>query len=523
VSSVTVLQSIPRTTTWETLQKSRNLAAVASLAGGLISLNAELRNACLRSLMIRKEQEARRAVIRNWRNYDEQDEEFLRTVSGQLVETVKDLLSVGSLTEKELALEACAALDLSECMEAILDLVIDRKHPLCRAASDSLMSMCERWGQKARRGSDSQALRNRMLEAVYSRLATFEQHQNLTLVDAWLCLVHWDDSRQRSLISDPRQDVYRSLMNRLRDSKHPSVIQLLGGYIVRATTPPNVLNMLCEYTDASLAVGIAELFEKHSWPSLLKRVQQLPPMHCLQHIEDSLQSVNIEIEKRIWLLVAASSRDLGQVLRGAVKLAKLGTKEARQTAAEMLRLCRRPPLEELVPAIHAAHMAPAEPVSLGSLLNEIAMWLDSPSITLKKAAQEFLEDFTVQNLLDQVRHWPSQMCQAMAGVVVRVEPDATEKLTRELQSPAPKRRLAALQVTQLMGCTDQVSHALMPLLEDPRLEVRVRAIDVLGALGHEVLEQLIPQWLADASTDIQEAASRAVRRQNRSRKKTIQE
>ena len=94
-----------------------------------------------------------------------------------------------------------------------------------------------------------------------------------------------------------------------------------------------------------------------------------------------------------------------------------------------------------------------------------------------------------------------------------------DRLTRELQSPAPRRRLAALQVTQLLECADQVSQSLMPLLDDPRLEVRVRTIDLLGALGHEALEYLIPELLSDANTDIQDAANRALRRMKRARLK----
>ena len=115
------------------------------------------------------------------------------------------------------------------------------------------------------------------------------------------------------------------------------------------------------------------------------------------------------------------------------------------------------------------------------------------------------------------------MAKAMAKIVVLVEPNVTERLTRELQSPAPRRRLAALQATQLLDCADQVSQTLMPLLDDPRLEVRVRTIDLLGALGHEALEQLIPELLTDANTDIQDAANRAVRRMKRTKSKVTKQ
>ena len=186
----------------------------------------------------------------------------------------------------------------------------------------------------------------------------------------------------------------------------------------------------------------------------------------------------------------------------------------------MLRSCRRPELEQLVPAIQAADFTAADDDQcLGVLTRQIASWLGSPSLALKRAARDFFKEFTIDNLLEQVRHWPTEMCRAMASIVVLVETDATERLTRELQSPAPRRRLAALQVTQLLNCAELVSQSLMPLLDDPRLEVRVRTIDLLGALGHESLEKLIPELLLDASTDIQDAASRASRRMKRIKQK----
>ena len=90
-----------------------------------------------------------------------------------------------------------------------------------------------------------------------------------------------------------------------------------------------------------------------------------------------------------------------------------------------------------------------------------------------------------------------------------------ERLCEELQSPAPKRRLAALQLTHLVGVSDAVAEQLLPLLRDARLEVRIRAIDLLSAFGHESLKKIVPSLLEDVSTDIQDAAHRAVRRLRR--------
>ncbi len=516
---MSVTSIIPRSTTWDVLQNSRNQAAIATLASGLKSEVPELRHLCLKSLLAKAEDAARYAIILNWENYDETDRRLLRTRPARFAETAKLLLTTGTLAERRMALAAVSDLDLNDSIDVVLKIAVDRTNALGLQATECLTKMCERWGNKARNGKDVPTIRGRMLERLSAQLAVFHEHKNAKLVDAWLCLAHWDDSLQRSLIADSRHGAYRTLMQRLRESQHPSVIQLLGGYLVRTATPANVLAILTERTEPSVAVEIAKRLETHTIHGAVKRLQQLAPLQCLKHIEDELKPVNVEIERRLWLMVSASTDDLGQVLRGALKLSKLGTKEARQTAADMLRNCKHPDLDQLVAAIQTATSDIAEnDHCVGSLTKQISQWLNSPSMVLRKAAQYFLQDFTVDNLLDQIRHWPTPMCQAMAQIVVLVEPDVTERLTHELQSPAPRRRLAALQATQLLSCVDQVSKALMLLLEDPRLDVRVRTIDLLGALGHESLEHLIPRLLADASTDIQDAAGRAVRRLNRRKK-----
>jgi hypothetical protein len=512
--------TVPRSTTWETLQKTSNLAAVNTLATGLSSTHAELRHLCLQALLARDEEPARREIVMNWESYDEKDLSLLQHVRLQFGELTKNLLSSGTPAEKRMAFSAIAALDLHDALEVMLEIAVDPTHALNINATECLTQMCVRWGALARSGKDVPTIRGRMLECMHAQLALFHQHESMKLIDAWLSLAHWDDALQRSLISDSRQDAYRAVMKRLRECEQPAVVQLLAGYIGRGTTPKNVLEIIVERRDTAVAIEIAKLSDSRIWQGVLKRLRQLPALASLQSIEVDMPQMNVEIERRLWLMVASSSDDIQLVLRGALRQSKLGTRDARQTAAEMLRLCRRPELGTLVPAIQAAEMESANPDhSLGLLTRQIATWLSNPSQVLKKAAREFLQEFTADNLLDQVRHWPTEMCKAMASIVMLVETDMTERLTRELQSPAPRRRLAALQATQLLDCAHKVSQALMPLLDDPRLEVRVRTIDLLGALGHESLEKMIPELLADANTDIQDAASRAVRRMKRAKLK----
>jgi hypothetical protein len=65
---------------------------------------------------------------------------------------------------------------------------------------------------------------------------------------------------------------------------------------------------------------------------------------------------------------------------------------------------------------------------------------------------------------------------------------------------------------EYLKCADGVRDKIQELLEDPRVEVRVRVIDTLTALDDSNLATLIPQLLQDANTDVVDAANRALRK-----------
>ncbi|QDV21756.1 HEAT repeat domain-containing protein [Aureliella helgolandensis] len=510
------LQSLPRSGTWECLQNSRNEAAIATLSTGLASQNGPLRLSCLKTLSRRSEPQARLAILSNWEHFGAEDREYLRTISQRFVEVAERLLRTGTVTEKQIALDVILDLELADAIEPVLHCVLDSQHALQEQAVKTLHQLCEHWGLLARTGKIVPG-RTHVLDRLYAHLINYAEHKNGDLVGAWLRLAHWDDAYHRGFVSDPWHDAYQCMLLQLRESRHPSILQLLAGYVHRHSTPAGVLKILMERTEPELAYQIAQLIDDRTLGPTLRRLRELPQFPCfLGGTVCELEASQL-VERRRYLLLAATSDELEPVLKAALELSKIGSSSGRTTAAEMLSHCKQHSLEDLVAKIQVAGLKHWPEPQIDELLVEAAAWVHSPSQPLKGAAVEFFVDFTLKRLLQEARRWPTQMSKAMASVVKVIERDVEETLCEELQSPAPKRRLAALQVTQILGAIEVVSHELLPLLHDPRLEVRVRMIDVLSALGFEELETLLPKLLDDASTDIQDAARRAERRLTRSK------
>ncbi len=507
-------QLIPRLITWNVLQDTRNEAAVAVLTSGLAVCDAHVRHLSLELLLARPESSAKKAILMHWENLSEEDLGLVQAHSQQFQTVAKDTLANGSLAEKRAVLPAIANLNLTESLAEIVKIVTDSRHALQVQANECLQELCRIWGERARTGRDVMSIRHPMLETLYGYLQDIPSHGCRQVVDAWLALVHWDDSLQRGLIADPGNTAFRVVLERLDESNERSVLQLLAGYALRPTTPRSVLKSLIQKAVPELALELTLIVDDDHFPGLLRRLRELEPLECLQDIE-LIKPKSFEEEKRLWMLVSASSQDFGQVLRGALRLAKSSGAEGRQIAADIVSQCRRPELEAVVAELQVTLAGIPKPDSFGPALMEIALWTTMPSVILQKAARTCLQDFTIQRLIEHIRIWPTTMCQAMAQIVGLMDANIADFLVKELESPSPKRRMAALQATQLLDLSEAVGKHLAPMLIDPRLEVRVRVIDVLSALGNEVIDELLPKLLSDASTDIQDAANRALRRRQR--------
>lgn len=507
----------PSQTTWNVLERSRNLAASLTLSTGLSSASDEIRHRCVSALLERGQSEDDCTILKNWERFNEADKFLVKQSDNKIDEACKQLLQRGSLAEQRAVLEAVEDLDVVEATDEVLQFVIFKRHALNGRATSVLMSMCKKWGKASRSqdttlGFHDKIKRNLLLKRLHKQMVLYHEHRNPQIVDAWLALVHWDDSEQRSLLSDPTMDAYKVMMDRLKNSPDLSVLQLLAGYVGRTTTPKRVSEILAARPEQEIGHAIASLLNDRNWSSIATHLRRLPPLACFQGVNASDETVPKEIEERLWQLVAVSSDNCAQILGGAIKLSRKGTSQGRKSAAKVLRSCRYRDFQTIVPALQTAAAGSGPDQDLGSLMQVAVGWLNSPSTLLKEASKHFFQEFTLENLVEQVRVWPTQMCRSMAEIVKTADPKATHNVSRHLRSPAPRKRIAALQAVEMLDCAHDLIDELLPMLDDPRLDVRVRVIDILSVSRFEPFEAMIPDLLNDVSTDIQDAAERALAR-----------
>ena len=505
---------IANATTWKMLQQCRNQAATGLLGAGLASFTDEVRHRCLRVLIARNCDVGFKLILQNWERFDHRDLGLIREHSKGLCRAVRSLVDEGSLRDRKLALAAISELELADCLDILLDLAINGRHPLHASAGCCLHSLCGRLGRAARQGqSPSSPVRLRLLKKLHGRIMS--PTNSPALLDAWLSVVHWDDSLQQCWLSEPGHPAYSKLLARLASSNEPATLQLLAGYLWWPATPRSILSILFEHTNPHLLVEMAKLLSEESLPGVLDKLRASPPLACMATLDLKTLELDGKTEHRLLRLLAASSEDLSWTLSTCLALAQSSRPESVQLAAQMLLSCKRPPLQDFVRLLQAELVLPADQQPISNCVHQLQSWRSSSFPELRDAANEFLADFTIENLFLQIPRWPAQLCRVMAQIVVQAETDILPVILQHLTSPAPRKRLAALQVIDWLHCADRLRDELLELLQDPRLEVRVRVIDTLSTLPEEVLEGIIPQLLQDNNTDIIDAAHRARRRLER--------
>jgi hypothetical protein len=508
----------PRLQTFDLLARTRNSAAVPALAAGLRSPLVQLRAKCAKLLMRRPEPSARLAIVLEWTRLDACTRENLLSAKSELENPCREILRNGSHAQRQVVLTAVSDLDLTAALPELIQLVLRPQEPVHESALACLIDLCDRWGQRARQGRDIPSVRGMMLDTLHRAIHDYCQHHNDDLIDAWLMLVCWEDALQRSLINDPRHPAFRGVLDRLWQSEHQSILELLTGYLWRNSTPGSVLTILTERAECELPFMIARMVDDHLLSAAVKRLRELAPLQSLSGLSLPAPAVAADVQRRLSLVLAASSANIEQVLAGVLTYAQIDSVAAHRTGAEMLSTCRRPNVEKLIEYMQVGDAKSDEDRRIAKQLETILSWAGGPCEVLSAAAREFFDEFTLNRLLEVVRKWPGPMCSVLARVVGRVELDIVPQLLKVLASPAPQRRLLALQVIELLDVSSEVTEQLLPLVDDPRVEVRVRAIDLLSALASPQLVAMLPGLLLDATTDVQEAATRALRRAQRKRR-----
>jgi HEAT repeat protein len=81
--------------------------------------------------------------------------------------------------------------------------------------------------------------------------------------------------------------------------------------------------------------------------------------------------------------------------------------------------------------------------------------------------------------------------------LLKILPDAAQRLGRRLANGSNEQRIKALQMTQELGLIVELKALLLPLCANPNAKVRSKAVGMLGAIGIPAVDLLIEKAVSD--------------------------
>lgn len=466
--------------TLKLLEETRNDAAIAVLAHGLVVADPKIREASVRALLTRRTESAIKAIVQHWHLLEPSDKKLLDNHWQLFVPNTLAMLKSPDTRDNRNAIQTVSDLNLVEGFYDLIQISVNDTHLLCSEARQALSQLASRWGERARSGRDVPSVRLPMLQNLFASIYEYQQHRCVEVIDAWLRMSAWEDATLRSVLTDPGHPCYNQIMRRLRFSQEPQVIELLAGFLPRRSTPPIVLEVLAERQESFLAFHLIEKYQNTLDEVSRYHLERMPRCESLFIFNtDELAHMSFSQQQTLAMLRAANASSPHTVIQAAIDIERSDPVEGPKSAARLLKLLHGIPLDILGGAFGKL---PSEPErDLRGLIESILHWRDHANRHLAESTAKIFEEITLPRLLSQIPIGPASLCEGIANLLKVLGSSFDNELTFELSNPSPRRRSLAVRAIAYLDLVPTYRSTLGSMISDSREEVRIAAIESLAA------------------------------------------
>lgn len=465
--------------TLKLLEETRNDAAVAVLAHGLAVNDPKVREASVRALLARRTDSAIKAIVHNWQVLGDADKKLLYNHWQLFVPNTLAMLKSQDTRDNRNAIQTVSDLNLVEGFHDLIQISVNDTHLLCTEARQALNQLASRWGERARSGRDVPSVRIPMLQSLFASIYEYQQHRCVEVIDAWLRMSAWDDASLRTVLLDPGHPCYNQIMRRLRFSQEPQIIELLAGFLPRRSTPQVVLDVLAQRQESFLAFHLIEKYQNSLDEVSRYHLERMPRCECLFIFNtDELAHMSFAQQQTLAMLRAANASSPHTVIQAAVDIERSDPVEGPKSAARLLKLLHGIAVEILGGAF--GNQPSEQERDLRGLIESILHWRSHNNRLLAESTEKIFEEINLARLLAQIPVGPSSLCEGIANLLTVLGHNIENDLTAEVSNPSPRRRSLAVRAIAYLGLVPTYRSALGSMINDPREEVRIAAIESLA-------------------------------------------
>lgn len=193
-------------------------------------------------------------------------------------------------------------------------------------------------------------------------------------------------------------------------------------------------------------------------------------------------------------LLAADEDDFAARLR----VFRVAARRRRGASVELLRTCLNDPDERLV-RMACREILRRRPIDFENMLLQL---MTSAPDSVRRVVSRALGQSGFDHFWQRFDRLDRTTRKSAGRAMLKLLPDATQRLARRLSSGPLDQRLKALQISQDLELAEQLRESIEPLCNYPDAKVRSKAIAVLGELSTISSEVLIDRVMNDTDARV---------------------
>ncbi|MEM8671436.1 MAG: hypothetical protein AAGG48_28205 [Planctomycetota bacterium] len=503
--------------TYETLGATRNEASIDVLISALDDENANTRRSALAALLSRSERRAPELVLANWDKLQTDDLRVLRPKRKWLLLTIADALECGG-SQTEIAITAAEALQMTEVLpQLVLRAESSASRSIKKRTTDVVLELVEPLGLRAREDRDQATVRGPARTRLADSANRFSMHRNERLIDAFLVVSSWGDAELRQALSDQSQAI-DLICKRMEESDHPSVVDLLAGFIRRRNVHPKVVKLMFTRQDDAFRDALLRKISAEPSATVLRNLREMGLPNCLKGGEPLLDDLTADLRAAASHAYAAAGDDLMESLHVIVGAVARGGEGVDSAAALGLSRCDVPDIDFWMRAAVPVADGDEERIKAdpnAHLLHRLIHLLNHTDAAVEKSVRRVLEPLNAEHMLERFESLRPRSRRRLGRVVMMVDPEAVQRVRDSLRHPVLGQRLKAIAMADALAAVDLLSDAFEHISTEDHQEARVRAAEVMGDANGEVTLGLLQRMTDLPDCPVKDAALSALNKREK--------
>ena len=511
-------------TTFEILSSSRNESAVPVLIGALESSDAAIYESVLKALVARRNRAGHYALVSRWHLLSVKHQGLVSEGRGKMSAALRDaILSEDDQTFQN-ACEIAEEFAEFDLVSTLVTLSENKKHKHSSPATALVVELTNRLSEmvhghrdkKDRR--DPNMIRRHVLESLERSVERFRKHNRTELIEAFVVLGGSSSGLLRKIIEDPRHACYLTVVHALSTSESTAVVELLLNFLESEHASQASLTIISKRADKAFLKHLLQFVGNDPTKKMKKNLSRIRNFAWLKADHWNIDDLDETDQERCAALVAASGMDQDHLLKLLEELLKKGQPGGRAAACEALGTVQGERFGRLVldalsdsdPQVQATAARQLRDHRVAGAMGQLLNLIDSPHEVVRDAARESLNEFSLENYLNQFDALNEDSRRSNGELVAKVDKDFVSKLATELDSPSRNRRMRAIEISELTSQVGPMADALIERLEDADHLVRAAAAEALQLCPTVKVQQALQHAALDRSPAVQNAAKNAL-------------